>query len=52
MAIHEITGVYRAKMVDWMIEVFSAFQCADQTTFLAISLMDRYFNALNKKGEN
>ena len=49
---HEINGIYRAKMVDWMVEVFSAFQCADQTTFLAVNIMDRYFDALNKKGEN
>lgn len=26
---HEITGVYRAKMVDWMVEVMTAFKCAD-----------------------
>jgi Cyclin, N-terminal domain len=45
---HEITGIYRAKMVDWMVEVLSAFKCVDQTTFLAINLMDRYFDALNK----
>jgi len=43
---HKITGPYRAKMVDWMLEVLSAFHCADQTFFLAVSLMDRYFEAL------
>jgi hypothetical protein len=26
---HKITGVYRAKMVDWMVEVLTAFKCAD-----------------------
>ena len=30
-------------MVDWMIEVLTNFRCDDQTFFLAISLMDRYF---------
>lgn len=45
---HKITGPYRAKMVDWMLEVLSAFHCADQTFFLAVSLMDRYFDALSQ----
>jgi cyclin B len=26
---HKVTGVYRAKMVDWMVEVLSAFKCSD-----------------------
>jgi Cyclin, N-terminal domain/Cyclin, C-terminal domain len=43
---HEVTGVYRAKMVDWIVEVMTAFKCAEQTFFLAISLMDRYFAVL------
>lgn len=30
-------------MVDWMIEVLTNFKCDDQTFFLAVSLMDRYF---------
>ena len=30
-------------MVDWMIEVLTNFKCADQTFFLAVSLLDRYF---------
>lgn len=47
---HEITGVYRAKMVDWMVEVMTAFKCADSTFFLAISIMDRYFAALSREG--
>lgn len=37
-------------MVDWMVEVMTAFKCADVTFFLAISIMDRYFAALNKEG--
>ena len=43
---HKVTGAYRAKMVDWMVEVLTAFKCSDQTFFLAVSLMDRYFNVL------
>lgn len=44
---HKITGVYRAKMIDWMVEVLSAFKCSDQTFFLAVNIMDRYFSELN-----
>jgi hypothetical protein len=49
---HKITGVYRAKMVDWMVEVLTAFKCADQTFFLAVSLMDRYFDIIGKSGRS
>ena len=41
---HEITPNLRAKMVDWMIEVMISFKCKDQAFFMAVSLMDRYFN--------
>jgi len=30
-------------MVDWMVEVLSTFKCSDQTFFLAIDIMDRFF---------
>lgn len=30
-------------MIDWMIEVLTNFKCDDQTFFLAVSLIDRYF---------
>ena len=33
----------RARMVDWMIEVLTNFKCDDQTFFIAVSLMDRFF---------
>lgn len=46
---HQVNGVYRAKMVDWMVEVLSTFKCADQTFFLAVSLLDRYLNALSQE---
>lgn len=44
---HKINGVYRAKMVDWMTEVLTAFKCCDQTFFLAVNILDRYFDSLN-----
>ena len=30
-------------MIDWMIEVLTNFKCDDQTFFLSVSLLDRYF---------
>lgn len=38
-------------MVDWMIEVLTNFKCDDQTFFLAVSLMDRYFKVKNETRE-
>jgi hypothetical protein len=38
-----IDSTMRARMVDWMIEVLTNFKCDDQTFFIAVSIMDRYF---------
>jgi len=51
MKIHKINGVYRAKMADWMVEVLTAFKCDEQTFFLAVNIMDRYFAVCNQKGK-
>ena len=40
---HKVTPNLRARMVDWMIEVLTNFRCDDQTFFLSVSLMDRFF---------
>ena len=40
---HKVTPNLRTRMVDWMIEVLTNFRCDDQTFFLSVSLMDRYF---------
>jgi hypothetical protein len=40
---HEITERMRAKMIDWMIEVLSSYYCDENTFFLSINIMDRYF---------
>ena len=40
---HQITKPLRARMIDWMIEVLTNFRCDDQTFFIAVSLMDRFF---------
>jgi len=49
---HDIKFEYRAKMVDWIVEVLSAFGCSDQTFFLTISMMDRYFDSLRQQGRH
>ena len=46
---HEISEGYRAKMIDWMVEVLTTFKCHDQTFFLAVNLMDRYFKDTQKQ---
>lgn len=35
-------------MVDWMVEVLTTFKNSDQTFFLAVNLMDRYFKNAEK----
>ena len=40
---HDISADYRAKMVDWMVEVMTTFKASDASFFVAASLMDRYF---------
>lgn len=35
-------------MVDWMVEVLTTFKNSDQTLFLAVNLLDRYFKATEK----
>ena len=30
-------------MIDWMAEVLTTFKTSDQTFFLAVNIMDRYF---------
>jgi hypothetical protein len=40
---HQISIDYRAKMVDWMVEVLTTFKTSDQTFFLAVNIMDRFF---------
>ena len=42
---HAIEPAHRAKMLDWMVEVLSCFKSSDQTFFLAVNIMDRYFKA-------
>ena len=48
---HKVDGIFRAKMVDWIVEVLTAFKCSDQTFFIAVGLLDRYFDALSKENK-
>jgi hypothetical protein len=47
---HKITERMRSRMVDWMIEVLSNYNCDQSTFFEAVNLMDRYFKMCSKKG--
>lgn len=38
-------------MIDWMIEVLTNFKCDDQTFFLAVALLDRYFKGKQESHE-
>jgi hypothetical protein len=40
---HQITERMRMRMIDWMIEVLSNYKCEDNTFFLAVNILDRYF---------
>lgn len=40
---HEIQGKHRKQMIAWMVEVMEVFKCPNETFFLAVSIMDRYF---------
>ena len=40
---HSISHDLRARMIDWMIEVFTKCDYHDQTLFIASKLMDRFF---------
>jgi hypothetical protein len=40
---HNISPLFRAKMVNWMIEVLNTFDCDSQTFFTAVAIMDKYY---------
>lgn len=41
---HQINPEIRTKMVDWMIEVLTVYKSEAETFFLAVSIMDTYFD--------
>lgn len=49
---HKITSHIRTKMIDWMIEVLSVFDCMDETFFLSVNIMDIFFQKTKKVYRN
>eukprot|EP00347_Sterkiella_histriomuscorum_P024362 403331384 len=50
---HQIQAEHRARMVDWMIQVFRVLKVSSaQTFFLAVTIMDQYFNRARLLGLN
>lgn len=45
LAFHNLQEKFRAKMVDWMIEVFGIYKQKPRTIFKAIQIMDSYYSA-------
>lgn len=46
---HSISPYTRAKMIDWMVEVLSAFKSSDQTFFVAVGIMDSFMKHNQKR---
>ena len=42
---HNITPGYRARMIDWMCEITSAFGLSGKTFFVSVKVMDKYFQS-------
>ena len=49
---HGISAKQRSKMVDWMIEVIASYKMSHQTFFLAVSIMDRFYEHSTRKLES
>lgn len=52
MSKHEISHQYRTKMLDWLVEVTTAFRCRDRTYYLAAGLFDQFLHIFPDKLEN
>lgn len=40
---HEVTERMRMRMADWQVEVMHNYKCNDQTYFISMTILDRYF---------
>ena len=49
---HNLKPLSRALMVDWMIEIFYAFNSEASTFFLAVDILDRYLQYTEKNIED
>ena len=45
---HKVSADYRAKMIDWMVEVLTTFKCSDQAFFKTVQILDRYYAESSK----
>ena len=52
LARHRIQPEYRTKMVDWLVEVTTAFKASERTYHLAIRLFDDYLRSTAQVLEN
>ena len=46
---HDIKEKFRAKMIDWMVEVLNIYQQKQQTLFKAVFILDLYYNSKTEK---
>ena len=49
---HKIIPDIRTKMVNWMCEIFYAYKSNFQTYYIAVDIMDKYFNYSKRKLKN
>ena len=49
---HKIMPHIRTKMVDWMVEVLSVFDCTEETFFLSVNIMDIFFQKTKRVYHN
>ena len=46
---HKISSYKRSKMVNWMLEIFCAFQSSEETFLNAVEIMDKFFYYYKKR---
>ena len=46
---HKVESKFRTKLVDWLFEVFNAINCSDETIFLTVHIMDKFFYYYKEK---
>lgn len=42
LAKHKITDRMRSRMIDWMIEVLTNYNCTEETFFISVAIMDKF----------
>ena len=44
---HKISPVIRTRMIDWMLEVLSVFECQEESFFLSVNILDLFLYKTN-----